>query len=210
MDVESLRVGVALVLASVMGLPMCSRDLMAQGITNTEEVKPQVVLNKLFPPVYPPLARQALIAGDVHLKVSVHPDGSIGSVTPIDGPPLLVQAALDSAKQSQFECKGCGELDVSRTFTYSFKPSRDVDPDPCCCSEKPGSTAYKAPTSQVSQSEDHILVSGPLTCVCPDACTLAWAQEHSRYRSAECLTFGNADAERSPFSNELVTVETSR
>jgi Gram-negative bacterial TonB protein C-terminal len=192
MEIEYGRLGAALILVSAMGLPMCSRSLMAQGITDNEGAKPQVVLNKLFPPVYPPLARQARIAGDVHLKVSVHTDGSIGSVTPIDGPPLLVQAALDSAKQSQFECKECGTSDLSRSLTYSFQlpPEGEQPSDPCCCSHEPGSPGYKAPgeqVSRVSQSEDRITITAPPVCICPDACTLAWAEEHSRFRAAKCL-----------------------
>jgi hypothetical protein len=41
--------------------------LVAQ--TDDPHLAPQVVLSKLFSPVYPPLARQALIGGDVKVMV---------------------------------------------------------------------------------------------------------------------------------------------
>ena len=183
------RVVVVLILVTTVMLAMSTRRLMAQATARDQAVKPQIVLKKLFPPVYPPVALQALVAGIVHIEVSVHPDGSIASVALIDGHPLLVQAALDSARQSQFECRGCGESGFSRTFTYSFQPSEEGDPDPCCCSHPIGWAGKKVATSEVSQSEDHITLrtTRPPGCTCPDACTARWAEEHSRFRSAKCL-----------------------
>jgi len=147
-------------------------------------VESQVVLHKLFPPAYPPLARQALVTGDVHLTVSVLRDGTVKSVMPIDGPTLLVQAALDSALKSQFDCQGCSDAGANRNFTYTFLPSA-TNPDPCCCSHD--AKDYKPPAAQVSQSDDHITVAAPLWCVCPDVCTQRWAEEHSKFRSPKCL-----------------------
>jgi Gram-negative bacterial TonB protein C-terminal len=93
MEINFRRLGIVLVLANIAGLFSVPRNLIAQGEAKSQEIKGQVVLSKLFPPNYPPLARQARIFGDVHLKVSIHSDGSINSVTLIDGPPVLVQAA---------------------------------------------------------------------------------------------------------------------
>ncbi len=182
-------VGIVLTLASAISLVLTSRSLVAQAPSENQGVKSQVVLSKLFLPVYPALARQALVFGDVHLRVSVHRDGSIDSVIPIDGSPLLVQAALDSARQSQFECKDCGTSGLARSFTYSFRlpPEGEQNQDPCCCSHEPGSPGYKAPSAQVSQSDERITVLAPPVCVCPDACTVKWAEEQSHFRSAKCL-----------------------
>jgi TonB family protein len=149
---------------------------------------PQVVLSKLFPPVYPPLARQALIGGDVKVMVSVRPDGSIESVTSISGHPMLVQAALDSAKQSQFECRGCTASNGSVSLTFSFQVSQKTNPNPdaCCCTYDP-SKPYAALTSTVSRTEDHITITAPPAHMWPDACDMKWAEEHSKFRSAKCL-----------------------
>jgi TonB family protein len=123
-------------------------------------------LSKLFPPNYPPLARQARIFGDVHLKVSIHSDGSINSVTLIDGPPVLVQAALDSARQSHFDCERCGGSGlVERTFTYSFQiPAQKPADSSCCLEEKV--PPDKPPTAPVSQSDERITITTPAACIC--------------------------------------------
>ena len=180
---------VVLALLGVIALVLLPRRLTAQVQTQDGEVKPEVVLGKLFPPVYPPLARQALVFGDVHLRVTIHSDGGVDSVSAIDGPQLLVQAALDSARQSQFECKGCGGSSLSRSFTYSFRlpPEGQQNVDPCCCSHEPGSPGSKAAGTTVSQSDERITVTAPLVRTCPDVCEMRWAEQHSHFRSPKCL-----------------------
>ena len=81
---------------------------VAQGTTSS--ITPEaaaVVLTKLSPPVYPPLARQARITGDVKIAIGIRQDGSIVSAEVISGHPMLKQAALESAQKSIFECRGC-------------------------------------------------------------------------------------------------------
>jgi TonB family protein len=80
-----------------------------------------IVISKLFPPVYPPLAQRARITGDVELVLRIRPDGSIESVAAIAGHPMLQDAALASAKQSQFECIDCGDAAITYSLTYQFK-----------------------------------------------------------------------------------------
>ena len=57
----------------------------------------------LVAPVYPPLARQARIMGDVKVRIGIHRDGSIASAEIVSGPPMLQPAALASAK-IKFDC----------------------------------------------------------------------------------------------------------
>ena len=184
METDTRKLSV-LIVATASWVAGCFSSLQAQTSSNSEGVGPQVVLKKLVPPVYPPLARQALVKGDVHLSVSVFKDGSIKSVTPIDGPPMLVQSALDSAGRSQFDCQACSDVGATRTLTYTFQPSGEANPDPCCCSHD--TRDYKPPAKQVTHSEGHITVTAPPACICPDACTAAWAEKHSNYRSVKCL-----------------------
>ena len=79
-----------------------------------------VVLTKLAPPVYPPLARQARIAGDVRIDLVIRRDGSVESAVLFSGHPMLAPAALESAKKSQFECRGCSDSAKSYSLTYTF------------------------------------------------------------------------------------------
>lgn len=161
-------VTVGLILPIVMGLAVAGCSLMAQTPTKDQKIEPHVILRKLFPPFYSPLARQALAQGDVHLKVSIHSDGSIDAVSVIDGSPVLRQAAVDSAKQSQFECKDCRQSDhlAERTFTYSFRVSPEEKPaDSNCCLEDQA-PPEKVPTTQVSQSDARITITIPPVCIC--------------------------------------------
>ena len=82
----------------------------AQGATGSSGPEAGVVLTKLSPPVYPPLARQARIIGDVKIFVKIRHDGSVASAELFSGHPMLAQAALDSARKSTFECRACGKL----------------------------------------------------------------------------------------------------
>jgi TonB family protein len=141
------------------------------------------VLKKLSPPVYPQMARIAGISGDVVLSASVRPDGTIDAIASVSGHPVLVQAALDSAKQSEFECQDCSGSTGSLSLTYSFVPSMEK-PDPCCCSQ---GTNYKPPATQVLESEGHITVRAAPLCICPDDCTRAWAEARSKFHSGKCL-----------------------
>jgi hypothetical protein len=144
---------------------------------------PQVALKKLFPPAYPQMAVIARIYGDVSLEVYVYPDGSVGSVVANSGNPILVMAAVESTKQSQFECLGCNGL-TKKSLLYSFQVST-APADPCCCTAGHESSTPK--TAQVTESEGHITLTAPPLCKCPDACHEAWAQAHSKFRSAKCL-----------------------
>ena len=80
----------------------------------------EVVLVKLSPPLYPPLARQARIMGDVRVYVHVRKDGSVESAELFSGHPMLAPTALESARKSRFECRGCGDEVSSYPMTYTF------------------------------------------------------------------------------------------
>ena len=82
--------------------------------------EPLVKITKLSPPVYPPLTREAHIAGDVVVRLLIGQDGTVKSAAVVSGHPRLKQAALDSAKNSEFECEGCGISGASYLLTYTF------------------------------------------------------------------------------------------
>jgi len=86
-----------------------------------------VVLAELYPPVYPPLARQAHISGDVRILVGIRRDGSVVSAELISGHQMLKSAALESVQKSTFECRGCAEEVTSYSLTYTFSLRDDVD-----------------------------------------------------------------------------------
>jgi protein TonB len=52
---------------------------------------------------YPPLARQMRVQGTVRLEALISSDGVVEEVRVLSGPPLLVQAALDSVRRWRYQ-----------------------------------------------------------------------------------------------------------
>jgi hypothetical protein len=147
----------------------------AQATTGSAVPEAGVVLTKLSPPVYPPLARAARIMGDVKILIRIRPDGSIESAEPVSGHLMLKQAALDSAKHSTFACEGC-EATSSYFLTYTFEISGDCHFGPNCEPLEP-----HAP--QVTQSENKVTLTAESVCECDPAVTIV----RVRVRAAKCL-----------------------
>jgi TonB family protein len=140
----------------------------------------KVILLRLATPVYPPLARAALVSGVVEVALQVRPDGGIESAEVVQGHPLLKAAALDSARNSQFECPGCNGASTSYSIYYDFG---FTSAKPCCQPEKTFSKdaelAELAPG--VVQTQNHISVRTEPFCVCDPGPYMR------RDRSMKCL-----------------------
>jgi TonB family protein len=54
------------------------------------------------PPVYPPLAKQARLQGDVVLEAVISREGDVTNLRVVSGHPLLVDAALTAARQWKY------------------------------------------------------------------------------------------------------------
>jgi TonB family protein len=142
----------------------------AQSPTGSDSPELKVRLVKVYDPVYPPIAHTANIYGDVELLLQIRQDGAVQSVEVVKGPPLLQKAALESARQSQFECRGCGDGVTPFKLLYSFLLS-----DGDCCK------AADSPTI-VTASEDHVWVTNSRFCTCDPAGTM-----ERKVRSVKCL-----------------------
>jgi len=127
------------------------------GITPADAFHGKPTLVKLAPPVYPAIARAAQVAGDVEVNLEIRSDGTVQSAFTISGPPLLINAALDSARQSQFECRDCGEAAAPIHLTYTFQL---IDTTAGCCTtaESASKGAPSGPTPGVTQSQSHITI----------------------------------------------------
>lgn len=113
-----------------------------------------VVLTKLSPPVYPPSALQARITGDIELMLDIQQNGRVASAVVTSGAPLLQQAALNSAKQSQFECHNSNENITEYRLLYTFKIVEL--PVSCSVPEDCNKTVAVQHAPEVTQSENHI------------------------------------------------------
>jgi TonB family protein len=146
----------------------------------------EVVLNNMYPPVYPPLARMARIMGDVKIQVRIRRDGSVDSAEVLSGYPMLKEAALLSALKSTFECEtwssgvfsvGCRESVPSFTLSYTFGMRDDLDGLDCSSATRSRDAkcfylwrcgAWHSPPSRkpaLGHSTDHVMILADPACV---------------------------------------------
>jgi protein TonB len=73
-------------------------------------------------PVYPSLAKQAHIQGQVILRAVINRDGMIQNVEALSGHPMLVQAAIDAVKQWRYRpyCLNGETVEVETQITVNF------------------------------------------------------------------------------------------
>ncbi len=99
--------------------------------------------------------------------LEIKEDGSIESATVVRGHPLLQQAALDSARRSQFECMKCGDAPISFRLVYTFQ----LVPEGCCKDPTNNYTDNQATDTlpRVTQSENRVTLVDRVTCICDPA-----------------------------------------
>jgi TonB family protein len=147
----------------------------AQTLANPDVQQNRVVLSRLAAPVYPPLAQQAHIEGDVELTVRVRRDGSVESARLFRGHPMLATSALDSARQSQFECHRCSEEVTSYILTYKFQIAPRDPPKNCHGEPDP-----PPPHSDVGIAHNQVTLFAWEIWTCDPAV------EIHRFRAAKC------------------------
>jgi hypothetical protein len=135
-------------------------------------------LLELSQPVYPSLARQANIYGDVSIAVAVHPGGKT-DVAFESGHQMLRQAAVDSAQKSRFECRDCDSI-VTYHLLYSFRLAKGRD---CCTSMSvPAQVTIEPQSGEQNVLRTQINVTADEICLCDPA-----AQLTKKSRSLKCL-----------------------
>jgi len=105
------------------GVLACSTSVQSMQAQSTDpnNLQAAVVITKLAQPSYPPLALQARIQGDVQIAVGVRGDGTVESASVASGHPILGRAALQSAQNSEYECRRCTEEVTSYSLVYIFR-----------------------------------------------------------------------------------------
>ena len=85
------------------------------------QVQQAKLINRVQP-VYPPLAKQARIQGNVVLHAIIAKDGTIQELQVLSGHPLLVQAALDAVRQWRYQptLLNGDPVEVDTTVTVVF------------------------------------------------------------------------------------------
>jgi uncharacterized protein len=133
----SLRTYVpALALATILGAPAFAQTIL--GPPGEIDRLPTIPLSKAEqhlvlrqPPRYPVIAKAARVQGSVELTLEVDAAGAVTGVLKSDGPPLLLQAATDAARQYRyrpFEINGAPadvlvEAVVRFSLGFEFPPA---------------------------------------------------------------------------------------
>jgi protein TonB len=80
-------------------------------------------LERSVAPVYPEVARQAGIEGEVVLRVYVSSSGRVTNLKIIDGPPILARAAVEAVQQWQYQAPRMNgrPANVVTTLVVSFR-----------------------------------------------------------------------------------------
>ncbi len=173
------RIVEIVLLSYLVGLCIGAAAQQAAPDSNADASKGDALLVNLFKPVYPPLARQADISGEVTVAVTVSQDGTVSAAVE-NGQAMLRQAALDSARQSHFECRMCSSP-VSYMLVYTFKQIEGRD---CCSAFSAPATVEQEPrlTDPQGHPQTHITITAEHFCLCDPASTLTM-----RVRSIKCL-----------------------
>jgi len=87
------KVKASWLLAAILGVAMC------QASTAPEPDRKVVTRVK---PAYPVLARQMNVAGTVKIEVVIAANGSVKSLKPLGGHPLLIQSASEALRKWRF------------------------------------------------------------------------------------------------------------
>jgi TonB family protein len=91
-----------------------------QRVSLSQDVSQGLLINKVLP-IYPPLASQAHIQGEVVLEVDISTEGTIETLKEVSGHPMLVPAAIEAAKQFRYKPYALNGKPVAVTTQITVK-----------------------------------------------------------------------------------------
>jgi TonB family protein len=84
------------------------------------QVTEPVLLSKVLP-VYPVMAKESGVAGDVVIKTSVDKNGNVGHMEVVSGPTMLRQPALDALRRWKYKPSTLNGEPVTVTILVTLK-----------------------------------------------------------------------------------------
>lgn len=91
------------VIVSACFLFICSHAISAQELPRIDEFVLAQHIDHRVDPVYPAIAKAALVHGTVVVEIQVGADGKVQQVKAVSGPPMLQQSAIDCVKQWSYK-----------------------------------------------------------------------------------------------------------
>jgi TonB family protein len=175
------------VVCSVALSPTITKNSFSQSSSSTTP-QARIVVVRRSQPIYPPLARQTGITGDVVLSIGIRRDGSVESAVVISGHPLLKQAVLESIQNSEFECRDCTEQITPYSVVYTFL----IEGTGCAPNRNVPATS---PTQQVNPRSSGVVQIDQVTITAYQICIIDPVSSIS-VRSPKCLYFWRCGTRR--------------
>jgi len=151
---------------------------LAQNAPGTDSIK--VMVTRLSEPQYPRMALLARIAGVVRLEFTVRANGSVDSVKSVSGPPMLIKSAVDSAQQTEFECKDCKDGVTQYMMTYRFELGDTLY---CTGKDAGGNAQFEPYQPHVTESQGTVTIVDRPGATCDPSTSITF----TKVRSAKCL-----------------------
>jgi len=130
-------------------------------------------------PTYPAMAKAARVSGEVDLSINLAKDGSPARVIVDSGPPMLRQAAIDSATRFHFQAKLESATGVYRVI-YRFV----LETTGKCDEERDSSyPQVKHESNVITVAEQPALLCDPVAVI-----------QTIRFRSVKCLYLWKCDS----------------
>ncbi len=152
----------------VVAVLLVSSSILAQ----TSDSESSLKVEHVQAAEYPAMAMAARVSGDVNLSVILGADGIPTSVTVDSGPPMLRQAAVDSATRSKFQV-----ILGSRTGAYRVIYRFIFNTDQKCDDERDSSYPH------ITHQSNIITIEAQPFLICDPAGVI----ERVRARSGKCL-----------------------
>jgi TonB family protein len=99
----AVRGGSGGVIGGIIGSSAPPPKVAVQPRLRVSSAAMEVNLLQRVEPVYPTLARQAHIQGDVRLQATISKTGAIENLRAVSGHPILIQAAMDAVRQWKYK-----------------------------------------------------------------------------------------------------------
>lgn len=135
-----------------------------------QQAREELTIVDLTTPIYPPMALAARVSGEVKLDVTLGEGGIPSAVAVQSGPPMLRQAAIESATRSKFQ-ENIENTGSVHPVTYRFVLDR-----PTKCERDNSYPRVIHEGDLVTITEQPALICDPATSI-----------ETVRFRSAKCL-----------------------
>jgi len=177
-----LRLGFVVVLPLSALLYAAAVGNRQEQLASRPDLRPlggEIILTELHGATYPRGARNAAVQGKVQPDLHFKTDATIESLDVVHADhAMLVEAAIESARASHFECTNCASRVPAYSLTYEFRILAS-NPEQFC------KTPDQQPRPELDASLHKVTVLASEVWTCDPSAVIR--RTYTRVRSAKCL-----------------------